>query len=150
NWLPEYMDAPNNTPMKWTAGDQAIVVDDATQTRWVELETTALWPEAASFQPHGSAMGGTRLRGLISSSGAVAFETPAGLAWSRAQCAKLPIPSKAMHRDLWRSSVCARLGGRSLAWIQEQWRQVCVENSRPHTEPPLMGNVVGRICSSDL
>ena len=130
-WLPEGLESKGNAPASWTSGPLAIVVDPVARTKWIELDVPPLVTQDAGFEFY---LAGPRLRGVFDASGAAVFDAPEALAWSRAACAKLATPSRAQPYDVWRSAVCARLTGKTIEWIRDQWSIACRENARRENE----------------
>jgi hypothetical protein len=106
----------------WDHGTTSVMADDAGTRRFVIAAVPlSLWDGDVTSV----VLEGPLLRGDADESGALVFDGPAAIAWDRAECAKVPPPSKAPVRDLWRSAVCARFLGKSVAWITEQWLARC-------------------------
>jgi hypothetical protein len=115
----------------WDSGGTIVTVD-ATGRRQFSIEAMPLFVSDGDVTSE--VLAGPMLRGSEDETGGLVFDGPDSIAWDRVECAKLPVPSKAAAADVWRAALCARLQGKSLPWISEQWSARCrVPASDPRT-----------------
>lgn len=108
---------------RWDKGSREIRFERVAGKRQmaVELAPLVLWDgDVGDYY-----FAGPTWYGRIEPDKTVGFDGDEEIAKTRDECRTLPSPSKAPPKDLWRSALCARLLGKSVPWIVDQWARRC-------------------------
>lgn len=130
----------------WDGGGTTVSVDAAGRR---QFSIAAMPLFVSDGDVTSEVLAGPVLRGSLDEAGTVVFDGAESIAWDRAECAKLPVVSKAAAEDVWRAALCARLQGKSMAWIVEQWSSRCRAPSRPVDQRTYADGALESACRID-
>lgn len=106
----------------WDSGGTGVFGDEEHRRYWIDSLPLVFVGDRDVLT---SRLGGPRMFGQLDATGSIVVDGADSIAFIRKECAYLEPLAKALAFQVWHAAVCARLEGKSMAWVADQWRTRC-------------------------